>query len=113
MYNHELKLISKKIEKDGIGNDVVIEKAKKILCKVLDVGSSEFYNAKVSGIKPEIKFVIKSFEYEGEREVVFDGNKYSIIRTYHAEKQGEGYRRNKLRFDEIELTCEKVLAYGG
>lgn len=111
MYNHELKLISRVVDKDEIGNDVVTEIEKVVLCKIADIGQSEFYNAKVSGLKPNIKFILKSFEYEGEKEVIFRDSKYKVTRTYSIGYEEEGYK-NRLRFDEIELTCERVVGYG-
>lgn len=112
MYNHELTLISYEIDEDEVGNQIPRPIRRKVLCKVVDIGNNEFYNAKVSGLKPVIKFVIKSFEYEGEKEVKFDNDNYEIIRTYHIGKEDEGRRMNRLRFDEMELTCEKVIGHG-
>ncbi len=36
----------------------------------------------MSGLKPEIKFIIHEFEYEGEKEVKFEGERYEVLRTY-------------------------------
>lgn len=111
LYNHELKLISKAVDKDEIGNDVVTEIEKIVLCKVADIGQSEFYNAKVSGLKPEIKFIMKSFEYDGEKEIIFQNLRYKVTRTYSIGFEEENYK-NRLKFDELELTCEKVVGHG-
>src|SRR5690554_4828446 len=71
VYNHELTLIGYEISTDEIGNEVRVPIKRHILCKIKDVGSAEFYNAQVTNLKPEIKFIIHSFEYQGETEVEF------------------------------------------
>lgn len=80
MYNHELTLIGYEIKEDKIGNETKIPIEKNILCKIVDIGQNEFYNAKVSGLKPEIKFIIHEFEYGGEKEVIFKGERYEVLR---------------------------------
>ncbi len=109
-YDHELVLISETIIEDDIGNQIPEEKRTKVLCKVASIGSSEFYNAAVSDLKPDIKFIIHSFEYSGEKAVEFEEQKYKVIRTY----KGDNVDRsdNALKFEEIELTCEKVIGNG-
>lgn len=113
MYNHELTLIGYEISTDEIGNEVRVPIKRHILCKIKDVGSSEFYDAQVTGLKPDMKFVIHNFEYEGEKEVIFEGLKYQVIRTYqnHQSRRTYGDEIN-LAGEEIELTCEKVVGDG-
>ena len=50
-------------------------------------------------------FVAHEFEYSGEREVEFEGERYKVIRAYRGGMTRQG---SKLAFDEMELTCEKV-----
>lgn len=103
-YDHELTLISQTIPKDGngnpltddIGNPIVEENKTKILCGLKSVGRNEFYNAAVTGLKPNIVFVVHKYEYSGQQLVEFEGIRYRVIRTY---AQG---------FEEMELTCEMV-----
>ena len=113
MYNHELTLIKQEKTTDAIGNEVITTTERKVLCKLKDVGSSEFYDAQVTGLKPEIKFIINSIEYEGEKEVVFEDNKYQIIRTYQGHQSRRTYGDEiNLAGEEIELTCERVVGDG-
>lgn len=58
------------------------------------VRSNEYYMAKQSGIQLSIILEIRSIEYEGEEELIFNGEDYVIERTY-----------DKGEF--IELTCKK------
>lgn len=109
MYNHEITLISYITGTDEIGNPTK-EKVEKVrLCKIKSIGEREFYSAATTEIKPDIKFVMKKFEYEGQKELEFVGEKYKVRRTYTEEKET---RNSSLTFDEIELTCEKVIGSG-
>jgi len=96
-YDHELTLIDYTIEYDEIGQQKKIETRTNILCAVKSIGRNEFYAAAQAGLKPEITFVIHSYEYNGEKKVEFEGEKYKVIRTYMKD------------FEEMELICEKVI----
>ena len=108
-YDQELALISQTITEDEIGNQIPVEARKTILCKVKSVGRTEFYGAATAGLRPEIVFVVHEFEYSGEREVEFEGERYKVIRSYRGGMTRQG---SKLAFDEMELTCERVAADG-
>lgn len=110
MYNHELTLIGYSLGEDEIGNEIKVPIEKTILCKVKDIGSTEFYNAQVNDLKPAIKFIVHAFEYNGEKEVKFEGTKYQVIRTYAGDTVDRS--DNALSGEEIELTCEKVIENG-
>jgi len=99
-YDHELTLISQTITEDEIGNQVPVETETVILCGLKSIGRSEFYNAAVTGLRPELIFVVHGYEYNGEKLVKFGGIRYRVIRTYAT------------GFEEIELTCERVAADG-
>lgn len=99
-YDNELVLIAQEFTEDEIGNQVPIETRRTVLCNVKSVGRNEFYSAATAGLRPSIVFVIHGYEYDGEREVEFESVKYRVIRTY------------SVSFEEVELTCERVLAYG-
>src|SRR5690554_853289 len=95
-YDHELILIGHIYEEDEWGNQVPVETRKPVLCNIKSIGRNEFYAAAQTGLKPEITFVIHGYEYNEEKEVEFEGEKYKVIRTYMKD------------FEEMELTCEKV-----
>ena len=99
-YDHELILIEQSYQEDEWGNQVPVEARKPVLCNVKSIGRNEFYAAAQTGLKPEITFVIHGYEYNEEKEVEFEGEKYKVIRTYMKD------------FEEMELTCEKVAANG-
>jgi len=96
-YDYELTLLSYETEQDEIGQEVKIKPIeRKILCGIKSIVRNEFYAAAQTGLKPEITFIVHNFEYNGEKEVEFEGQKYRVIRTYLASSE------------EIELVCEKV-----
>lgn len=96
MYDHELILLGSGFTEDELGNQIPDDTRKSILCKVDSVGRSEFYSAASSNLRPEIVFTIHKYEYENERKIEFEGQKYSVLRTYAT------------GFEEIELTCERT-----
>jgi SPP1 family predicted phage head-tail adaptor len=95
-YDHELTLITQIMIEDEIGNQIPVETKTIILCGLKSVGRTEFYNAALTGLKPELVFVVHGYEYNGEQVVEFEGAKYRVIRTYAT------------GFEEIELACERV-----
>ncbi len=60
---------------------------------------SEFYQAAMAGLKPELVFEINSFEYDNEDKVRYNDKEYAIIRTY---EKGE----------VIELTVSSFIGKG-
>lgn len=101
-WDYELTLIRPgEITQDDIGNQIPGDPVETvILCKLQSVGRTEFYNAAVAGLRPEMMFVIHGYEYNYEQSVRFDGVLYRVIRTYST------------GFEELELTCERVAADG-
>lgn len=96
--DHELILIKPGGRtKDVIGNEIVIDPVEiPVLCDLRSVGRNEFYSAATAGIAPQMVFVMHPYEYSGEQQVVFEGVRYQVIRTYSEHDE------------EIELICGKV-----
>lgn len=99
-YDHELALITETIIEDGIGNQIATETETAILCGRKSVSRREFYDAAVSGLKPQEVFVVHGYEYGGQEKVKFGGQKYNVIRAYAVD------------FEETELVCERVIGNG-
>lgn len=99
-YDNELTLIGHTYIKDEIGQQIATESKVSILCGVKSIGHNEFYNAAVANFKPTLTFVIHAYEYNREETVEFEGQRYNVIRTYSTS------------FEELELTCERVIANG-
>ncbi|MCY8180895.1 MULTISPECIES: phage head closure protein [Bacillus] len=99
-YDHELTLIQQDFDSDEIGNQIPTETRTTVLCSKKSVTRTEFYNAANSGAKPVLVFTVHSYEYNDQQKVEFEGRPYSVIRTYEND------------FEEIELTCERVIGNG-
>ena len=97
MFNDELILIKKIPKQDKNKNTIYDEEKITILCRKENVTRSEFYSSGRDGYKPSIVFVIHSFEYENQQEVVHENTRYRIIRTFTES------------FEEMELVCEVVI----
>lgn len=72
----------------------------------LEIGQKEFYQAAATGLKPEIKFKIWKFEYNGEMFFEYEGRTYKIIKTY-VKKDEE-----KIELTGTSTTNSEVMAYG-
>lgn len=98
-YDHALTLISKKTNgTDGSGNPVKKELRNDVLCKKSSETRAEFYLGAQAKLKPSIVFIVHSYEYEGQKEVEFEGARYSVIRA------------PELSFEETEIVCERKIA---
>lgn len=95
-YDYELTLIDIKYIEDEIGNQMPSETKTIILCDKKSVTRNEFYNASIAGLKPQVVFIVHGYEYNGETNVEFEGQRHKVIRTY------------QLNFEEMEIICEKV-----
>lgn len=99
-YDHELTLINQTVVEDEIGNQVPVETETVILCGLKSVARNEYYSAATAGLRPEIVFIIHPYEYNGEQKVIYEGIRYSVVRSY------------SVNMEELELTCERMAADG-
>ncbi len=84
MYDYPIKFI-KELESTNIpGQGRKKNKAEReVNAKLLNVGMKEFYQAQATGLQPELKFEIADYlDYQNEKEVVYEGRTYKIMRTY-------------------------------
>ena len=90
------KLLSTKIQEDSIGvqKEVVTEVEIPII-KVEEIYANEFYEANEQGFKPTLRLRISALNYNNEKELIYMGTTYSIIRP------SEPYA------DEVVLVCER------
>lgn len=73
---------------DGVGNEIPIGEVRtEVLCAVQSIGQGEFYNAAVTGLKPEKKFIVNPVEYNDEQDLEHDGKEYTVLRTYQADSE--------------------------
>ena len=99
MNDIKITLIQREYTKDDIGNSIPDESKTIVYADEISVTRSEFYNAKVDGLRPEKVFRIRRYEYDGQDLVEYDGIRYQVIRAYSQYQDTEN----------IELTCERDL----
>ena len=100
MYDYELTLVSKEYIQNDIGESIPSESLTIVYCGVRSVTRTEHYVAAAQGIRPEIIFIVNQYEYNREDEVIFDGKRYSVIRTYLPQRS-----KGISDFESIELIC--------
>lgn len=102
-YTDIIYLVSQTDTEDAIGNVVSSDSTfKKCYAKKQSVKRGEFYNAVEVGITPSVEFVIKRLNYNNEEELLWNNERYSIIRTADPEN----------KFD-IVLVCSKKIGING
>ena len=83
MYNDVLVLLSSTQTTDDTGELVTTTTSREVFAKLLSIGQQEFYQAQANGLKPELKFELADYEdYADEKEAVYNGLKYQVLRTY-------------------------------
>lgn len=86
MYNDIIGLGTPVTETDDRGNEVTECEFRDVFCKVKSITRTEFYQAAVTDYKPSIAFEIADyFDYNNERIILYNGEKYEVIRTYRAD----------------------------
>jgi len=103
--DNELVLIGKTgYSTNTIGDAIPTETKTTVLCGVKSITRTEHYQAAAHGLKPELVFVVNKYEYEGQKEVEFEGERYNVLRTYEP-KTSKGLGD----FETLELVCEGVV----
>lgn len=96
LWRDTIDLVSVTYQQDDNGEWVADETKRQVMADKQSVRQSEFYQAAMAGLRPEIMFLIRSVEYQGEQQLEYDSRRYNIIRTY--DKDGEF----------TELVCERL-----
>lgn len=95
---------------DEYGNEMHTTTEREIMCQVFGVTRSEFYQAAVNDLQPElIVRISEAVDYEGETLARYENVLYSVIRVYrnsgslHHGRAGS----NALGLNAIELTLQR------
>ncbi len=88
-------LIAEAYEKNEYGVQTAIETRREVFAQVDSVTASEFFEGGRNGLNPELRFRMFLYDYNGERVIEHNGQRYGIYRTY----EGRG--------DTIELYAER------
>ena len=94
-----IQLLTPRVTKNNIG--VVTRQGyteKQVyLIKVEEIYANEFYEASQLGLKPELRLRISATSYNNERELKYNDQIYTIIRTSNPNT------------DEVVLICERKI----
>lgn len=67
---------------DEYGNQTFEEIKTDVMCNVSSVDRNQFYNAGNRGYKLSYIFTINGFEYSNEEIVIYNNNRYEVVRSY-------------------------------
>lgn len=95
MLDDVLILISSYFENDEIGQQKPVEIQREVFCRVSGISRREWFDAGHNGLKPELMFSVFCGDYNGEKTVDYNGERYSVYRTYRADPE------------TVELYCER------
>lgn len=91
-FSDKISLISITCEKDKTGNMIPkSESSRTVYCDILSVSEREFYDAARSGMRPSVKAVVHTGEYQGESVVEISGRRYAVLRNYQDGEKTELY----------------------
>lgn len=85
-FSNTITLITRTYENDEYGIQRAKTQENTVFCNVTSISGSEFFEAAQTGIKPELRFVIYSFEYNGETLVEYENTLYTVYRTFNRSK---------------------------
>ena len=97
LFKDVISLITVTTTENELGDTIEVSTERQVFADKQSVRQSEFYQAAATGLRPELMFVVRTIEYNGETRLKYNGKEYSIIRTY--DKDGE----------LTELVCQGVV----
>jgi len=77
-----INLITFTKTKNELRDSVKTPVRRETMAEKKSIGQSEHYQAAATDLRPEIKFVIWTLEYNNESVLEFEGKMYNIIRTF-------------------------------
>lgn len=91
----QITLLSATYETDDIGQELETLTETTVFCDVRSISRDEFFEAGRNGLNPAFQVTMNRYEYNGEKECIYNDVKYGIYRSY----VGRG--------ENIELYLEK------
>lgn len=88
-------LLSETRTQDAIGQWITTTEKRQVFGQITSVTASEFFAGGQNGFQPEYRIVMFAPDYEGEENLEYNGETFSI------------YRRYQGRNDRLELYVEK------
>ena len=90
-----IKLIKETVSVDSLRMETVTETERTVFCEIDSVSQTEFFAAQDADLKPEYRFTVFFGDYEGEKIVKYEGERYGVYRTYRAGDYMELYAERK------------------
>ena len=101
----KISLLDKRFTYSDIGVPQVSVAKTDVLAFRFSVGQTEFFNAGQQGLKPTGVFAVRSTEYEGQEELEFNGEVFSIYRSYNrTDGRTELYTSKRKGANDISAT---------
>ena len=97
LFRDVVKLISVTTTENDMGDIIETPVEREVFADKQSIRQSEFYQAAATGLRPELMFVVRSVDYNGEQKLKYNDKEYAVIRTY--DKDGE----------LTELICQGVV----
>ena len=58
------------------------EETRTVMASVKSITASEYFEAGRNGFKPEFRFDMFLYDYDGQKELEYNGVRYTVYRTY-------------------------------
>ena len=75
-------LISFAYQQDAYGVLQRTLEKRKVMVDVSSVSASEFFEGGRNGLKPALRFTLFAYDYGGENIIEYNGEQYTVYRTY-------------------------------
>ena len=96
MQDDVLILVSNSFSEDEIGQQKPVEIRREVFCRVGGISRHEWFDAGHNGLKPALTFSVFFGDYCGEKTVEYNGERYTVYRTYSADTETmEMYRERR------------------
>ena len=82
---NKIKLISFTETQDEIGQITSTESEASLIAEIRSVSRSEFMEGRQDGLTPSYVFYVSRFAYSGQRVIEYNGERYSVYRTFEAD----------------------------
>ena len=82
MFDTVITLIGEAVTKNAYGAPVSAKTERVVFCKCKSVTGAEFYSGQQAGLSLSHVFETNPINYRGEKLLTYNGDTYSVIRTY-------------------------------
>lgn len=75
-------LVGQTYATDSIGQQVATETKTQIFASINSISRDEYFTASSQGLKPQYQVRINRYEYDGQKEIEINGERYAVYRSY-------------------------------